>query len=193
MNFKSALTTTLIDSYETESPSLSFMYKIPEKQGKTDTLKLLYYSFNNYHLLTDFINPTNEWQEYQCSLDSLPNSFHFAFEATCAGGGGVFIDDILFYDNTVGVPIHEADKSQTIINLNQIGSSMKISFSSKENAIFNCEVYSIDGRPVYNEKSQNLPGGVYDKTIDLSSLKPGFYIVKINHNNTSLTKKVFIN
>lgn len=193
LNFKSAYTTTVIEPTSSQSPALSFMYKIPQKLGKTDTLKLCYYSFGNYLLLTDSIIPTEDWQEYNISLESLPNSFHFAFEATSGGGGGVYLDEILLLDNIVSVPNHILNPSQLNVHINQNNSNLDLTFKTEVNTILKSAILSIDGKLVYNGKTKNLQKGKNKEFIDISHLNQGLYIVKLNLNNKVIYRKVIIN
>ncbi|NOZ45704.1 MAG: T9SS type A sorting domain-containing protein [Chlorobi bacterium] len=113
-NFRSILTTTAIQINDNETPKLSFMCKIPGNQGNSDTLKLYYYSSGNWHQIFEPLSSIEEWHLVEYSLESLPSSFHFGFEAISGKGNGVFIDDIVFEDKKLN--------SKIIVDTNKIWS-----------------------------------------------------------------------
>src|SRR5690606_9792598 len=95
-----------------------------------------------------------------------------------AGCGNVFG----FYQSPHNVGVEEFE-IQASIYPNPTRSQIKIVLEST--TIQSVQLYSLDGIQVMNEKADGKT-----TIVDLSNLQTGIYLVKINTNNGSLTKKV---
>lgn len=189
INYKASLITTEIGCTSNQTPSLSFMCRAPQHDGLSDTLKLYYESHGNWVQISEPLYAINNWQLLTLSLKSLPLSFHFAFEATEGGGNGVYLDDIIFEDETLDVQNYFNDESLIKLFPNPSISSIMLELKLKE--ITNCivTICTNKGCQTNIKKNQMLNPGNHKINIDISELSPGLYFVKIILNNKISVKK----
>lgn len=189
---KSSLITTLFGLASSQTPKLSLMCKLPGNQGLTDTLKLYYSVSGNWIQISDPITTINDWQLLTYNLESLPLSFHFAFEATSGGGNGVFLDDIFFEDKEVLVQNLKFEKDLMKIILDRSSSKLTIDLKIKIKTKCKITLSSINGTVVKSYINKILSPENHQINIDISSLRSGVYIASAKFDNRILTKKVII-
>jgi hypothetical protein len=66
---------------------------------------------------------------------------------------------------------------------NPVESQMNLEYELRQDAKVSFELYSIEGLPVKRIKAQQKVAGIYNETIDCSSLRPNNYVLRITANN----------
>lgn len=193
MNSKASLITTVIGLTSEETPSLSFMCKLPPKNGLSDTLKLHYLSAGNWVQVSDPLFNIDDWQFFTFSLESMPLSFHFAFEAIAGGGNGIYLDDIIFEDKTVSVQDHKFISSTMKVEQNPVASVLTLDLNLKEASQCSFVLYTIEGHTVKSVEEQFIENGNQKISIDVSDLNAGLYIVEAKFNNQITSRKIVKN
>jgi len=169
---RSSLITTYIAVGFDENPKISFQVKIPENMEFTDTLKLFYYtSTSSWIQIGDPLLAINNWQLAEYSLESLPNSFHLGFEATCGGGYGIYIDDIIIENDLTIIPKNFTNDLALTLFPNPATSLITIQIK---------ESIPIEETIIYNHLGQKVLVAVpVNNTMDVSMLKPGMYFIEV--------------
>lgn len=192
VNSKASLITAEICLYPTSQiPTISFMCKLPPKNGLSDTLKLYYENANNYVLISDPVYNIDDWQLFTFTPDSMPaTGFRFAFEATAGGGNGVYLDDIKVEDKTVFVEEHKIMNSSLKVEQNPVASLLSLDIYLKEKTLCSFMLYTIEGHLVRSVEEQFLETGNQKISIDISDLCAGLYIIEATLNQQLITKKI---
>ncbi len=191
---KAMLFTTVIGIISGQDPVLSFEYKIPLNNLYSDTLKLYYCAGNpNYFPWIPFSYPitgSNNWEHFKCSLQSLPNSFHFGFEAIYGGGSGIYLDDIKFFDKLVSIDDKILSED---LDFNIYPNPAKESFILTNMNKFNSPVImKITNSYGYDICTKHYNSFNIDTKIDVSYLPNGIYFITIKASNISRTKKIIV-
>ncbi|MCK9423515.1 MAG: T9SS type A sorting domain-containing protein [Bacteroidales bacterium] len=189
---RSYLVTNYIDLESAQTPTVSFMCRIPQVQGHSDTLKLFYYHYMDWIQVADPIYSVDDWQSFSFPLDSLPQIFHFGFEATAGGGSGVYLDDILFMDQSVHISDRDFKKPLLEIRPVPATSSLILDINTNENTEFHGTLFSVDGKPVKSFSARMLMPGSHQVNLDISDLIPGMYFLTAFFTDRIITKKVVI-
>ena len=97
--------------------------------------------------------------------------------------GYIHVDHALGTDNRAGL--------NCSVFPNPGNGLLTLNLNSFRNDIVNLRVYSIEGNSVYQESNLDVTGQM-KKVIDLRSLQPGVYYLKVAGKETTLTKKIVI-
>lgn len=133
-----------------------------------------------------FFNPKkNEWKTLEIPLDQFSNAKEaiIKFSYISGMGGNIFIDNIRFNEKS------SSQKTETIQELviYPNPSSEKIFIDNSENKILKMQLFDINGRCVYNTE---LESGINEENI--SSLKSGIYMIRLETENKNIQKKLII-
>ncbi len=172
INSKANLYSPWFYSSENLVPTIEFMCKIPEIDGKSDSLIV---SIKG-HPYTDVLHSINDWQ--LLSISQLPyEEFIIVFKATSGGGGGVYIDDLEVKGSPVGMGKNDPFESSLSISPNPAGEYLNI--KTNTTGTKNCEIHlhSLDGsllksvKPILNQNERYR--------LDLSDVPAGIYFLSI--------------
>ncbi len=110
--------------------------------------------------------------------------------ADTLASGCVAISDVFVYARTVTGEDKSTDIGLTVFP-SPASAKLNVVFTAKAANNLSLSLVNSVGQTVYQSK-QNLPQGNYSKVIDVSSLQPGVYIVKVLLGNRVYGKKVVI-
>lgn len=126
-------------------------------------------------------------------------AFSITFQSACrlydyfyAEGDNVFVDNIdvrgslVGTGETVSVPV-----SVLSVYPNPAKESIKISYLGSESERFNLAITAIDGRLVYS-KQINAQKGRFENIIPINGLRPGVYILTVQDNTQTITRKLVV-
>jgi hypothetical protein len=164
---KSLLHTMPVMVDEDDVPIISFKVRIPEKNQESDTLRLLHGGepFGNT------LYSINDWQ-YFIYFEGLGvgNCSPFEFEAIAGGGGGIFIDDIMFETCT---NMRNSFDNDIHLNIFPNPATSFITIHIKEGI-------AIEEAIIYNHLGQKALVAVpVNNTVDVSGLRPGIYFLEV--------------
>ena len=168
------------------SRNLSFWYKIPENNGLSDTLSV----HTGGLTLIQALYATNEWQFAQVSLDSAYKLFKIGFKATAAGGNGIYLDDIRFFDETVDVKAQNLTMASVDIFPNPASSFFNLNLNLPEPADVKLTLCSMEGKVIKTNTSQHMMRGKQRMSMDVSDLKTGIYLVTVQVNDKIINQKL---
>lgn len=149
----------------------------------TDTLSLWYKNENTseWLLIETFDQEILEWTELSVDLPDLTNNYQIAFQANINSARGIAIDDITVdFGNSISYMSDE-------INISPVPSTGIINISVKNSSNYYVEIFDTNGKLLSIHKSD-----LNSKTIDLSALQNGIYILKIKTNEKLITRKIII-
>ena len=109
------------------------------------------------------------------------------------GGSGSFTDVSKVYNGVQYVGIDEivAANSLTLFP-NPVAGTATIAFELNENAKASVEVLALTGQAVYTQNFGSLASGAHTKSLDLSSLSNGVYMVRITFNDQVVNTKITV-
>jgi hypothetical protein len=171
-------------------PNLSFWYKIPENQGLSDTLKVYLWHNSNLTTLMQPLSATEEWQYVEMLLSVNSGNFQIGFEATAAGGNGIYLDDFRVFDETVDVKDQPLKTASVDIYPNPASSFFHLNLNLPESANVKLTVCSMEGKVIKTNVSQHMMSGEQNLTMDVSDLKPGIYLVSMQINDNLINQKL---
>ena len=172
------------------SPNLSFWYKIPENQGLSDTLKVYLWKGSNLTLLLQPLSASEEWQFIEMTIPITSSGFQIGFEATAAGGNGVYLDDFRVFDEMVDVKEHELMAAMVDIFPNPASSFFNLNLNLPESANVKLTLCSMEGKVIKTKVSRNMMPGKQRMTMDVSDLKPGIYMVSVQVDDKIINQKL---
>lgn len=110
-----------------------------------------------------------------------------ANQATTITGSKMWIDDILFiYNNPTAVKELDFAKNAKVYYYEK---NLYVDFAARDSEQSTLELYDITGQVVLSQKVENS----ILNTVDVSSLKTGIYMYKLNGKSQSKVGKLFIN
>ncbi|GEQ84568.1 T9SS C-terminal target domain-containing protein [Patiriisocius marinistellae] len=113
----------------------------------------------------------------------LPNTMvQLVIEARMNAGAEAFFFDNIVFDGTLGINNVAADTFSIFPNP---ATSGVLNITSKNTGVLNVAIFDVLGKKVLN-------GNVTNKTMNISSLNSGVYIVKITQDNVTATKKLIV-
>ncbi len=186
----SSLWTAYFSWFSPFNPNLSFWYKIPKNQGLSDTLKV--YVWNNSSLtpLLQPLSSNEEWHFVEIPLSITSGNFQIGFEATAAGGNGVYLDDFRVFDEIVSVKELDFTTALVDISPNPASSFFNLNLNLPESADVELTLCSMEGKVIKTNISQNMMSGKQHITMDVSDLNPGIYLVSIQVNDNIINQKL---
>ena len=109
------------------------------------------------------------------------------FADALAHGWGWAIDNLSIQAPVTGVE----ESPDTAFKLYPVPASSEVfaQFETRSGQTAEFRVSDVQGRVVYSEKVNNLPGGIYQKRIPVQSLAEGVYILKTSVGNKILARK----
>jgi PKD repeat protein len=117
--------------------------------------------------------------------------FYFQEDAAAGFGNRMYLDDINFNVSTVG--INELSKSIGLtMSPNPAKEEVSLKMTLSNDAQLAYSVVDITGRVLITKDLQNLASGAHTISIDTKSLKQGVYIVNMNFNGTTISRKLII-
>lgn len=186
IGYRASLWTNYVMFETGTSRNLSFWYKIPENNGLSDTLSV----YTGGLTLIQALYATNEWQFAQVSLDSVYKHFMICFKATAAGGDGIFLDDIRFFDETVDVKEQTLKTTSVEIFPNPVSSFFNLNLNLPEPAEVKLTLCSMEGKVMKTNTSEYIMPGKQSMTMDVSDLKPGVYLISVRVNDNIINHKL---
>ncbi len=187
IGYRASLWTNYVMFETGTSRNLSFWYKIPENNGMSDTLSVHCPSDST---LIQALYATNDWQFAQVSLDKVPIPFKVVFRANAAGGNGIYLDDIRFFDETVDVKDQNLTVASVDIFPNPASSFFNLNLNLPEPADVKLSLCSMEGKLLKNNVRQHMMPGKQRLTMDVSDLKPGIYLVCVQVNDNLINQKL---
>lgn len=188
VNYSSTLITTGIAGPGNPIPALTLRCRIPISNGLSDTLKMYYEHTGQWIEYGEPLFALEDWQFIE-NQDTMPDGFRFAFEAISGGGGGIFLDDIYFYD--VITDVENITTTQTVISIspNPATSKISVTFNHKISGPQQLVLHSMDGSPVkvFDRLHSNAGNPL---VIDISDLPSGIYFLSITGKDQSTAKKI---
>lgn len=137
-----------------------------------------------------FVPDPDDWRKESIDLNPLIglNTVEFFFENKSGHGNAIYIDNINLVDSsTVGIESLSKVKD-FIIFPNPFSNVLAIAGNYTEKT--NINIFSAIGQLVYNEEVINSNGVI---TIDLSHLKSGIYLLKLDTGSTVLKETIIKN
>ncbi len=125
-----------------------------------------------------------QWISGLVGLPAFQNgieTFQIVIEVRCNAGPEAFYFDNIIFDGLLGL----SENNKNLFSLYPNPANDMVNISSKINGDKNIVVYNVLGKQVINT---NLAG----ERLDVSALSSGVYIVKINQEGNSSTKKLVI-
>ena len=182
---------TLMGVFNQEiSRNLSFWYKTPSNQGFSDTIKFHYEVSQNATPKIITLDSANEWQFFEISLSEAPLVLEICFEATAAGGNGVYLDDIRFFEEIVDVKEQKLTVASVDIFPNPASSYFSLILNLPEPADVKLTLCSMEGKVIKTNASQPMLPGKQSMTMDVSDLISGIYLVSVEVNDKIINQKV---
>ncbi len=170
-------------SSENLVPTIEFMCKIPEIDGKSDSLIV---SIKG-HPYTDVLHSINDWQ--LLSIPQLPyEGFRIEFKATSGGGGGVYIDDLEVKGSPVGMEKNDPSGSSLSISPNPAGEYLNIKTNTTGTKSCEIHLHSLDGsvlksvKPILNQNERYR--------LDLSDVPTGIYFLSLKLEEENHIEKI---
>ncbi|HQV53248.1 MAG: T9SS type A sorting domain-containing protein [Flavobacteriales bacterium] len=109
------------------------------------------------------------------------------------GGSGSYTEVIDVYNGVQYVGIDEIAVANSLTLFpNPVADMATISFDLNENAKAFVEVLALTGQAVYTQNFGSLASGAHIKTLDLSSLSNGAYMVRITFNDQVVNTKITV-
>lgn len=165
---------------------------------------------SNTHLITgtpNYIghyhatNFTRSWtfQWTAPSKDSGAVTFYYAFNpgdsADFRAGipdANIFVGQTTILSSSINVGINNITDKVSALNIfpNPVSAAFNLAFDVKQAGVASAMVYSVDGRlckELFNEK---LSTGSFNRNYDISALPAGIYLVKLNMDGASETRKI---
>ncbi len=160
--------------------------KIAELESDTISIFTNNYRKTNYNLEVDLTN-FNQKQVYlrdhylnsliQLNLNEV-NAYNFQVDSNIQASVSTNRFSLVF--NEVSLNHDEFDSPELQVYPNPFKSKIKFNTTADINLV---EVYNLKSQLMFSQKPRN-------KTINLSHLKPGVYVLKLSSNNNSYFKKV---
>lgn len=172
------------------SPNLSFWYKIPKYQGLSDTLKVYLCKGSNLTLLLPPLSAAEEWQFIEMTIPITTSGFQIGFEATAAGGNGVYLDDFRVFDEIVDIKEQPLNVASIDIFPNPASSFFNLNLNLPEPADVKLTLSTMEGKVLKTNASQHMMPGKQRMTMDVSDLKPGIYLVSVQVNDNIINQKL---
>ena len=146
------------------------------------------------YLATAFTPLTSQWRAETINMDAYIGQPEVLvqFHAISASGNNAYVDDVNFYDGTLG--IKNVRSSNTVFSAYQSSENyMKIQLNLEQTNEVTFEVYNILGKKVYAENKGKLASGEQNFAYGISALSSGVYIVKLTAGSIVYNQKVTIN
>lgn len=137
----------------------------------------------------------NEWTEVELSGISsffLTDEFRLRFQFTSYAGNDLYIDNINVFDpNSVGIEEVEflnyiklyPNPTQLILNIN---------YGMRNSGSLRISVVDLTGRTVIEPIASHKPAGEHSEKINIQSLSPGVYFVRIESENEQVVRKLVV-
>lgn len=187
VNYSSTLITTGIAGSGILNPAHTLRCRIPTSNGLSDTLKMYYEQSGQWIEYGEPLFALEAWQFIE-NQDTLPDGFRFAFKAISGGGGGIFLDDLNFYEEVTG--IEDVNTSPPIISVfpNPATSIISITINNISGPR-QLVLHSMDGNPLETLNPIKIAAG-NTLILDISDLPAGIYFLSIAGEDQSITEKI---
>ncbi len=129
-----------------------------------------------------------------------PVTFYYAFNPADSADFGGYLNAVpsnnIFVGSTTiqahGVGINEivANISALEVYPNPVSTAFNLSFNAKAAANVTASLYTVDGRLCKSLFSEHVNTGDNSRIIDMASLPAGIYMVKLNVDGATITKKI---
>lgn len=145
-----------------------------------------------------FAAPTTEsWISYDIPLSDftdLLNRDHLAqLIFVKAPLGTIFIDNVFFYDDAVGLDENANINSFKLDNYpNPISTSTTISYTIPKSELTEISVYDLSGRTISTLVNTTMEAGTHQTKWEITNEKPGVYFIKIKAGNFIDVKKCIL-
>ncbi len=100
-------------------------------------------------------------------------------------GDYVKLDNIKFYSK-VGIDEKLYKGNDIKLQPNPISDLLTVNLSSNIEGNISFEVFDVSGKKVFSKEEKNIKSGENSRRLDLSFLKPGFYVLKTKNKNTGM-------
>lgn len=108
--------------------------------------------------------------------------------------GNICIKAIANHDLTLGVQQNINENFEFIISPNPFADKLNLKFILEKESIVKLQIFSIDGRLVFDGEEQFVNTGIFQQIINLENQKQGLYFVNLKINGISvITKKIIKN
>ena len=159
-------------------------FKRKQLQGYTDVDELsVWYrtsTTDEWHSIAQYLFPTNGYEQVAVALPQPSATYQIAFQAKSNQAEGVYVDDVVVGDFSVG--ISDRQPFEVAVYPNPTTGNVTVE-SDAINA--DITVYDVYGKQLMTSK---VASGRTD--LDFSAFAPGIYVVRIAETNSFITVKV---
>ena len=143
---------------------------------------------------------TNSWI-YQWTApagDSGAVTFYYAFNAGDSTNFSNLLPDNNIYVGTTtiqkgfGVGVNEISSMVSDLEVypNPVNGAFSLSFNLVKSGNVSASVYSVDGKLCRQLVNENMNSGAFNRNYNMASLPAGIYLVKLNMDGATITKKI---
>ncbi|MEX0996323.1 MAG: M14 family zinc carboxypeptidase [Flavobacteriaceae bacterium] len=183
---------TTFDFSDTVNPIVSFMTKNSFALNDNATFSISTNNGVDWEILKVF-ERNESWNLYQQNLENYNgfNQLRFRFSLNSDGfnqSDGFYFDDFEiadYNDNFLDLQI-SIEKEEIQLYPNPIDNELLISLSNFQSGIWHVNVFDLQGRKIMNKADINS----HTASLQMASLKTGVYLVQIEFNGVTLTKRV---
>ena len=132
------------------------------------------------------------------AADSGAVTFYYAYNSGSQADFNAAVPDSNIFAGTTTIRYSANAGVENISNYiselqvypNPITSAFGLSFDIIKAGVTTASIYSVDGKFCRQLFNENLSGGNFNRSYDISTLAAGIYLVKLNINGATVTKKI---